>query len=56
MKENNLQKDKICYICHKPIKKNSRYYYIGQGKYRHRKCYPIDSKKDKKRKRFKKIK
>jgi len=56
MEENNLQKDKICYICCRPIKKNSRYYYIGQGKYRHRKCSPINNKKGKKRKRFKKIK
>jgi len=46
---------KECYICHRLIK-DKKYYYIGQGKYRHRKCSPIDSKKDKKRKRFKKIK
>ena len=41
---------KECYICHEPIR-NSKYYYIGQGKYRHIRCLPIDSVKKEKRRR-----
>ena len=32
---------KECYICHRLIK-DKKYYYIGQGKYRHIRCVPVD--------------